>query len=91
MQRKHYDSDLNDREWKTIPPLIPVNQEPGRKMTLKLREVLNAIFYVVRTGCQWRALPGDFPNWSSVYYPAGVRNLLVIAIGQELLQSLLLK
>ena len=68
MQRKHYDSDLSDQEWEVICPLIPVNQEPGRKMTLKLREVLNAIFYVVRTGCQWRALPGDFPNWNSVYY-----------------------
>ena len=68
MQCKHYDSDLNDQEWKVVRPLIPVNQGPGRKMTLKLREVLDAIFYVVRTGCQWRALPGDFPNWSSVYY-----------------------
>ena len=68
MQRKHYDSDLSDQEWEVIRPLIPVNQGPGRKMTLELREVLNAIFYVVRTGCQWRALPGDFPNWNSVYY-----------------------
>ena len=68
MQRKQYGSDLSDREWEAIHPLIPVNQGPGRKMVLDLREVLNAIFYVVRTGCQWRALPGDFPNWNSVYY-----------------------
>ncbi len=68
MQRKQYGSDLSDREWEAIYPLIPVNQGAGRKMVLDLREVLNAIFYVVRTGCQWRDLPGDFPNWNSVYY-----------------------
>ena len=61
MQHKHYDSDLNDQEWGVICPLIPVHQGRGRKMTLELQEVLNAIFYVVRTSCQWRALPGDFP------------------------------
>lgn len=68
MCRKKYDSDLSDQEWKVIHPLIPVNLGPGRKMELDLREVLDAILYVVRTGCQWRALPGDLPNWSSVYY-----------------------
>ena len=68
MKRKHYDSDLSDLEWEVIRPLLPVHQGAGRKMQLDLREVLDAIFYVVRTGCQWRALPGDFPNWSSVYY-----------------------
>jgi len=68
MKRKHYDTDLSDREWEVIRPLIPVHRGRGRKMTLELREVLDAIFYVVRTGCQWRALPGDFPKWSSVYY-----------------------
>ena len=67
-RRKRYGSDLSDQEWEVIEPLIPVNRGPGRKMVLSLREVLNAIFYVVRTGCQWRELPGDFPNWNSVYY-----------------------
>jgi putative transposase len=67
-KRKHYGSDVSDQEWAVIKSLIPVHHGPGRKMTLSLREVLNAIFYVVRTGCQWRALPGDFPHWSSVYY-----------------------
>lgn len=66
--RKQYSSDLQDCEWRIIQPLIPVNTGPGRKMSLPLREVLNAIFYVVRTGCQWRDLPGDFPKWQSVYY-----------------------
>ncbi len=71
MRRKHYSSDLSDQECKVIHALIPVNQGAGRKMTLDLREVLDAIFYVVRTGCQWRALPGDFPNWSSRHAPYG--------------------
>jgi putative transposase len=65
---KQYKSDLSDQEWTVLKPLVPVNEGPGRKMTLSLRRVLEAIFYVVRTGCQWRAMPGDFPNWNSVYY-----------------------
>ena len=68
MARKHYDTDLTDQEWRLIQPLIPQNQGPGRKMSLNLRDVLDAIFYVVRPGVQWRALPGDFPHWKSVYY-----------------------
>ena len=67
-RKKRYGSDLGKKEWKAIKALIPINQGPGRKMELSLRQVLNAIFYVVRTGCQWRELPGDFPSWSSVYY-----------------------
>jgi putative transposase len=66
--RKPYSSDLQDGEWRVIRHLIPVNTRGGRKMRLPLREVLNAIFYVVRTGCQWRDLPGEFPKWQSVYY-----------------------
>ncbi len=67
-ERKRYGSDLQDSEWRVIQPLFPVNTGAGRKMRLALREVVNAIFYVVRTGCQWRELPHDFPNWHSVYY-----------------------
>ena len=67
-KRKTYGSDLSDGEWRVLHHLIPVNTGPGRKMTLPLREVLNAMFYVVRTGCQWRELPSDFPQWQSVYY-----------------------
>lgn len=67
-RKKGYSSDLNKKEWKVVRSLIPVKQGPGRKIELNLRQVLNAIFYVVRTGCQWRELPSDFPNWSSVYY-----------------------
>lgn len=61
-KRKSYGSDLSDEEWRVLRHLIPVNTGAGRKMTLPLREALNAIFYVVRTGCQWREFPGDFPQ-----------------------------
>jgi len=67
-KRKHYKSDLSDEEWKVIEPLLPDNDGPGRPMELDLREVVNAIFYLNYAGCQWRALPGGFPNWNSVYY-----------------------
>jgi putative transposase len=66
--RKQYSSDLQDHEWRVVRHLIPVHTGAGRKMRLPLREVLNAIFYLVHTGCQWRDIPGEFPQWQSVYY-----------------------
>lgn len=67
MRRRDYPSDLTDAEWKILEPLIPPAKEGGRPRTTDMREVLNAIFYVNRTGCQWRALPHDFPPWSTVW------------------------
>lgn len=61
-----YPSDVSDRQWKTLEKLIPARKRRGRP-PLDRRQVLNAILYVVRTGCQWRQLPHDFPNWKSVY------------------------
>jgi putative transposase len=66
--RKQYSSDLSDGEWRVMRRVIPKQTGAGRKMEFLLREVLNAIFYILRTGCQWRDMPGDFPNWQSVYY-----------------------
>lgn len=66
--RKQYSSDMSDGEWRVLRHVVPVNTGPGRKMALPLREVLNAIFYILRTGCQWRDMPGELPNWQSVYY-----------------------
>ena len=64
-----YASDMSDKEWKLIEPLLPLeNQGPGRPVELDLRQVVNAIFYVVRTGCAWEYLPHDYPNYNSVYY-----------------------
>ncbi|BCL79338.1 transposase [Ktedonobacteria bacterium brp13] len=62
-----YPSDLTDEEWAILEPLIPPAKEGGHPRTTDMREVLNALFYVDRTGCQWRALPHDFPAWSTVW------------------------
>ncbi len=63
-----YDTDLTDQQWDILSPLLPINKGRGRPTELDLRLVLNAILYLVRTGCQWRNLPKDFPKWQSVYY-----------------------
>jgi transposase len=56
-----YPSDLTDTEWALIAPLIPPAKHGGRKRSVDVREVLNGIFYVLSTGCQWNALPKDLP------------------------------
>lgn len=67
---QRYASDLTDQQWATLEPLLPIQSEgqPGRPLELDLREAVNAMLYVVRTGCQWANLPADFPNYNSVYY-----------------------
>jgi transposase len=62
-----YPSDLSDREWAILQPLIPPAKPGGRPRTTDMRAVINAILYLDRTGCQWRALPHDFPPWSTVW------------------------
>jgi putative transposase len=66
MSRTNYPSDLSDRQWQIIRWLLPKRSKRGRKPADR-RAVVNAILYVNRTGCQWRALPHDFPNWKTVY------------------------
>lgn len=61
-----YASDLKDREWAMLAPLMPVPSALGRPREVDLRAVVNAIFYILSTGCQWRALPKDFPPRSTV-------------------------
>ena len=68
MRRKAYPSDLNDSEWERIEPLIPPAKTGGRKRSTNMREVLNAIFYVLKTGCQWEMLPHDFPPKGTVFH-----------------------
>jgi transposase len=63
-----YDSDLTDEEWALIEPLIPPAKHGGRKRAVNLREILNGIFYVLWTGCQWKALPKDLPPKSTVHW-----------------------
>jgi len=62
-----YPSDMTDEEWALAAPLIPPAKRGGRRRTADVREVLNAIFYVLWTGCQWQALPKDFPPKSTVH------------------------
>ena len=66
MVRRAYPSDISDREWEIIEPLLPKSKSRGRKRNTDLREVVNAIFYLLEEGCQWRALPHDLPHWSTV-------------------------
>ena len=63
---RNYPSDLTDGQWQKIRGLLPKKKKTGRK-PLDRRMVMNAILYLIRTGCQWRALPKDFPKWQSVY------------------------
>ena len=66
--RKPYSTDLSDAEWSYLEPHLPAPKSNGRPRIYPLREILNAIFYVVRSGCSWRLLPHDFPPWRSVYH-----------------------
>ena len=65
--RKAYPSDLSDSEWKILQPLLPKSKGFGHPRTVDLREILNGIFYVQRTGCQWEMLPHDLPPYTTVY------------------------
>lgn len=67
MNRKAYRTDLTDEQWILLKPMLPPSAPRGRKRKVDLREVLNAIFYLVLTGCQWRNLPHEFPAWQTVY------------------------
>jgi putative transposase len=67
MSRKPYPTDLNDREWAVIEPHVPKPKTGGRPATHERREIINAIAYVLRSGCAWRLMPHDLPPWTSVY------------------------
>jgi transposase len=62
-----YPTDMTDGEWALVAPLIRPAKRGGRPRTVDIREVLNAIFYVLATGCQWQALPKDLPPKSTVW------------------------
>jgi putative transposase len=67
MSRERYPTDLTDEQWALLAPLLPAPKPGGRPRTVDLREVVNAMFYVLRTGCPWRHLPHDLPRWSTVW------------------------
>lgn len=69
-KRKRYPSDMSKNGWKKFKPALPVvksTSKSGGRPAVAIKEVLNAIFYVVKTGCSWRSLPHDFPCWQTVY------------------------
>jgi putative transposase len=66
--RRRYPTDLSDAEWRCIEPYIAFPNRRGRPRIYGLRRVLDAVFYLLRSGCAWRLLPREFPSWRSVYY-----------------------
>ncbi|HJZ55685.1 MAG TPA: transposase [Gemmataceae bacterium] len=68
MSREQYPSDLTDEQWRAVEPLIPRPAPGGRKREVEMREVVNAIRYLLATNCSWRELPAVFPNRSTVRY-----------------------
>lgn len=67
-RQRHYPSDLTDAQWVLIEPLLPPVKPGGRPEKHPRRDIVDAILYVVRTGCAWRQLPVDFPPWQTVYW-----------------------
>ncbi len=68
MNRQPYPTDLSEAEWHRLAPLVPRRKAGGRPPKYPRREILNAILYLVRTGCAWRLLPHDLPSWRIVYH-----------------------
>jgi putative transposase len=97
MEQAIYPSDLTDEEWQRLEPLVTRPIRRGRPRKYSLRQILHAIFYVIRTGCQWRALPHDLPKWKTAHHyfrvwrlggvwaalNAALRMMLRVALGRE--------
>ncbi len=67
MTRKAYPTDLTDEQWLLLEPLLPPAKPGGRPRSVDRREVVNALLYLLRTGCPWRSLPHDLPPWGTVW------------------------
>jgi putative transposase len=68
MTRLPYASDINDQEWECLEPKTAQKPGPGRKRTVNMREIINGLRYLTRTGCQWRMIPHDLPVWYHISY-----------------------
>lgn len=66
--RKNYSTDLSEAEWACLKTYLPASKLSGKLRAHSLREIFDAIFYVLKSGCPWRLLPGDFPPWQTVFY-----------------------
>ena len=82
MVRQPYPSDLSDAEWALLETQLVVTG--GRPLKYSLREIANAVFYRLRTGCQWRYLPHDFPPWKNVYYHVTISKKLAAWVAKHL-------
>ena len=89
-RRRAYPSDLTDEQWAVLEPMLPAAKKRGRPRSVDLREVINGMLYLNRTGCQWRALPHDLPPWPTVhdYYRRFRREGLWERINDQLVGSL---
>ncbi len=68
-KNRRYTSDLSDVAWQMLQPLLPLHpKRRGRPLKIDLREAVNGMLYLVKTGCQWQNLPREFPKWQSIYY-----------------------
>src|SRR3954451_18718691 len=65
--KRGYSTDLADAEWECLDLYVPAPNKRGRPKTHTTREIFNAIFYILKSGCAWRLLPRDFPPWETVY------------------------
>lgn len=94
MNRKHYPTDITNVEWTVLKPLIPASQPGGRPRFRNMREVINAIFYIQRSGCAWRLLPHEFPPWQTVYHYfrtwriAGVWEVMLKTVREQVRQAM---
>ena len=66
-ETSRYQTDVTDEEWLVIMPHLPSANSTGRPRAWPMREIINGIFYVMRSGCPWRLLPSDLPPWSTIY------------------------
>ena len=66
--KRSYSTKLSDDEWRYLQPYVPPPNKRGRPRAHAAREILDAIFYVLKSGCPWRLLPRDFPPWGTVYW-----------------------
>ena len=89
MGRSAYSSDLTDKQWEILRPLIPLPSKDGRPATVERRELVNAILYVLRSGCPWRLLPHEFPAWGTVSY--SFRRWQDEGVWEQILQALRLQ
>jgi putative transposase len=90
---ENYATDMTDAQWALLEPLMPCKKRRGPKSRVALRRIVDAIFYRQRTGCQWRLLPKEYPNWEKVsaYWQRWMRNGLWVRINTALREAARIK